>query len=1568
MDCKKQIIRNDKGEITTVLSPNRENKSILFEKIMELPGVKSKEEALALWVQTYTPEFKKWFRDSKVVDKNGEPLLVYHGSDWEFNEFESQTDIFVRDNPNHSFGNITNSGYFFSESKTHPFVKNRNQLYPVFLSASNPKVLEGELHHDPAQKANQEGFNSVTGKETYGDKSYKTWSVFENNQIKSVFNQGEFGNTSNMYHSLSERELNFYDMQVNQDTTTLEQKQVAEKLLQNSKNISLEGNNYHIAGEAEPFQRTTSVMKKIMNGFYDFQSEDSMEDPYEVNREWGNLTDKILENVITENPNILQEIQNYVDILNAKGLEIGITPKVIEQLVERFKKIKELNPNSILLSQIPLYNKDLKLAGTTDLIIIHPDGSADIIDLKTSLDPITKPFEKTTNKGYKVINSYGKRFKVDGQLTASKKEKHTAQLTIYKSMLENWGIPVNTLSIMPVHITEVNDLGVIQNTESEGSNGLYTHQADPDILAAFKTKDSEQFEEKLNSAFINDSLLEGLIATLNSQIKLFRKNSNYKEAKKIQLAKEKIELLNTANQLNQLIDELYNIFNSKEGHYSKFLDLVEQVKQGMYEDPYSIISELKIYQEEATMYGNLIKELTKELKSKKDDNIDPESALMKLALINQNLGDIETNYKDVINPLIAEKLTEFVTENNEVVKEANANIAKYVNKNNSLREEFEKEGTSDRRKRQITRAITNNENKIGKFKLGSSEGYKQAVLDQLNRGSYKDISAIEAQIISPIMNSNLIIKSFMRTLKDAYESVRIKLFSLEKEASEVFDEFKKFKGNQDDVSKFNEDIVEKVKDSSGNENYFFVQPVNYNEYSKEANRIKKDVENHNLNNPNKKKNVNKELFNSGVRITRPLEDITVENPVTGEKIVLTKGLQTILKEQEERLTPDEFNRWRNSNAKFVDGKWAFYGYNVTMPNDVRFKNSKYTTLSESKPEAFKYYKYLLATYFKSQDKLPTKLFYKLPQIEKNIKDRRREQGIVDSAKHSAKKATQHMSILEESDYGTGDKTIPLLYTNDIGIENVSQDALSSVLMYAEASERYKINYKLQNFAEATLSNVKENNPINDRNTEYGKALAKLPGYNKYLKKYKGNNVAAALESIIDMHIYGKKRNLETFEAFGKKLNYNKIADALMGIASYTQIGGDPVLAVANSITANTSARLNAFGGKYFTMKTWQNAGAIYTANEAEFMKDMFSSAKKGKLSQMAEVYDALQGEYYDQFGRKMTHSKVKKMFSTSMWFSGMHKGEHRAQIKTLVATLLNTPVLDEAGKETNLYEAYQMIEGKLNIKKGYTKLDGSLISLVDNKVKNTLHALGKEAQGVYNDFDRTLVERTNLGTLMMMYKKFIVPGVTRRFRNLQYNVETEDFTEGYYNTFVSKLREEGLSIFKELYSKDSTLTSLEKENLKKTLGEILTMMVLTSLAVIFSAMRAKLPPEDRAALNYLTYFSLRASSELSFFNMGLGDVRNYGLPVNPGGTVKSFRTPFATYTLIMKSFRTVDDATALLSGEGRYKRDMNYTVPFLGNIADKNDPKVWTDAAKLIGLADKMGNMENAINIMKTFQ
>ena len=94
------------------------------------------------WLQVRTDSFKHWFGDwelnpeqaSKVVDDNGEPLIVWHGSK------SAGFSIF---NKKGEYGSI-NSGVFFTTKKDNAlfYAKNRNEqnLYPVFLNIRNPYI------------------------------------------------------------------------------------------------------------------------------------------------------------------------------------------------------------------------------------------------------------------------------------------------------------------------------------------------------------------------------------------------------------------------------------------------------------------------------------------------------------------------------------------------------------------------------------------------------------------------------------------------------------------------------------------------------------------------------------------------------------------------------------------------------------------------------------------------------------------------------------------------------------------------------------------------------------------------------------------------------------------------------------------------------------------------------------------------------------------------------------------------------------------------------------------------------------------------------------------------------------------------------------------------------------------------------------------------------------------------------------------------------------------------------------------------------------------------------------
>lgn len=80
----------DKNRASNLISdprvqfPSISEKTGLIHSIFDAGGsVKQKSME-----QTETRQFKRWFKGSKVVDEDGKPLIVYHGSDADFNAFD----------------------------------------------------------------------------------------------------------------------------------------------------------------------------------------------------------------------------------------------------------------------------------------------------------------------------------------------------------------------------------------------------------------------------------------------------------------------------------------------------------------------------------------------------------------------------------------------------------------------------------------------------------------------------------------------------------------------------------------------------------------------------------------------------------------------------------------------------------------------------------------------------------------------------------------------------------------------------------------------------------------------------------------------------------------------------------------------------------------------------------------------------------------------------------------------------------------------------------------------------------------------------------------------------------------------------------------------------------------------------------------------------------------------------------------------------------------------------------------------------------------------------------------
>ena len=163
------------------------------------------------WLQVRTQEFKDWFGDwendpvnaSKVVDENGEPLMVYHHTD-DPNLTKFSTDFenyFAKDGG-------TKEAIFFDEEKTGTL--NRKYDLPVFLNIrelNEYNETKQQLHdrgttyreivNNSAKKNNKTGGVHMKDFDDNRKEHQSIWIIHNPNQVKSATdNNGQFSSSN----------------------------------------------------------------------------------------------------------------------------------------------------------------------------------------------------------------------------------------------------------------------------------------------------------------------------------------------------------------------------------------------------------------------------------------------------------------------------------------------------------------------------------------------------------------------------------------------------------------------------------------------------------------------------------------------------------------------------------------------------------------------------------------------------------------------------------------------------------------------------------------------------------------------------------------------------------------------------------------------------------------------------------------------------------------------------------------------------------------------------------------------------------------------------------------------------------------------------------------------------------------------------------------------------------------------------------------------------------------------------------------------------------------------------
>jgi len=475
---------------------------------------------------------------------------------------------------------------------------------------------------------------------------------------------------------------------------------------------------------------------------------------------------------------------------------------------------------------------------------------------------------------------------------------------------------------------------------------------------------------------------------------------------------------------------------------------------------------------------------------------------------------------------------------------------------------------------------------------------------------------------------------------------------------------------------------------------------------------------------------------------------------------------------------------------------------------------------------------------------------------------------------------------------------------------LSTDAVQGMVAYADSVYKYHELNKILHILELERTILKTSTEIQKRDSFGNKLISSIKvGDKRYSVKINNgseSNLFKRLEGYIDMVYYG---NLNDYGkdykipfTKDKHINFSKIADKFGLYVAVNSLALNLYAGIQNPIVAGANLRIEATGGEHFGHKALFGADKIIASEIGKDVseKALMKRTQTSKLALWIEYMNTLQKGSYE---RSDINSSMKnpllRMFKTSTLFFINNIGEYYIQSRLSIALALETKVKDANGKEINLWEAYEVKDKQLVLKKGVKKLDGSKFTQEDEKrfmIKQ--NHINNSLNGIYNATDKSIFQKNAIGRLVMMFRKFMIPGFSRRYASSHYDFSKDMEVEGYYTSaailmknIMYELKDNGMRTALSVAWKD--LTPHQKRNFFRALNEIAFLLGAFALSIIVGKMKPDDDEEDHW-LYYMTLYQIyRFMSEMGFF-------------INPNETIRLMQSPAAAVT-------QVDNLTKLFS-------------------------------------------------------
>lgn len=553
---------------------------------------------------------------------------------------------------------------------------------------------------------------------------------------------------------------------------------------------------------------------------------------------------------------------------------------------------------------------------------------------------------------------------------------------------------------------------------------------------------------------------------------------------------------------------------------------------------------------------------------------------------------------------------------------------------------------------------------------------------------------------------------------------------------------------------------------------------------------------------------------------------------------------------------DRYNKerlaWFESNMETVDG--------VRQPKRSIYESMEFRKLNKAQRD---YYNTVMDIKAKLDALLPDK-YTKLNNAIKIRKDLVERVKSSDSVKSGAKQIWESIKdefIKRTDDVEFGDKAtvkdfenrevqmLPIYFTKlKEGESNndLSTDIVGTMTAYAAMANDFDEMNKIIDVLEVGRDILRE------------RQVTQISGGKPLVEKFKavGRKVESKLtlrgdktrfmerlNDFFEMQVYG--RYMKDEGTFGKSnVDKGKVANFINRLTSMNNLALNILSGISNVATGKVMMRIESLSGEFFNERDTLVADKNYGKELPAFLAQLGDRVKTNKLALWDELFNVMQE--YEQDTREVNFDRktwFSRMFGTSALFFLNNAGEHWMQTRTSLALANAYKMKAPNGKEVSLWEAMEVVPidssnkklgAKLQVKKGYTKADGSEFTKDDIiKFSRKSAAINQRMHGIYNKADRSAVQRLAIGRMGIMFRKWIKPSLNRRFKSATYNYDLDAWTEGYYLTtgrFMNALFQDLRKAQFDIASKWGELTNTEKANIKRALTE--TAHFLTVMAAL----------------------------------------------------------------------------------------------------------------------------------------